>query len=131
MTMRGLTYLDQKRFGRTLLMKYASIASVMSKSAITPDFIGRMATMLPGVRPSMRFASAPTASTRLEPAWIATTEGSRSTTPWFFAYTSEFAVPRSMPISVENSDCIFLRHINDCLLLPIYVYFTANLRGGQ
>ena len=68
MTMRGLTYLDQKRFGRTLLIKYASIASVMSKSAITPDFIGRMATMLPGVRPSMRFASAPTASTRLEPA---------------------------------------------------------------
>ena len=33
----------------------------MSKSAITPSFSGRMAWMWPGVRPSMRFASAPTA----------------------------------------------------------------------
>ena len=85
-------------------MKYAIIASVMSKSAITPDFIGRMAMMLPGVRPSMRLASSPTASTRFDPAWMATTEGSRSTMPRSFAYTSELAVPRSMPMSVENSD---------------------------
>ena len=49
-------------------MKYLSIASVISKSAITPDFIGRIATILPGVRPNMRFASSPTARTRLDPA---------------------------------------------------------------
>jgi hypothetical protein len=33
------------------LMKYLSICSVIVKSAITPSFIGRMAVMLPGVRP--------------------------------------------------------------------------------
>ena len=84
MTRRGLKYLGSRRRGHTLLMKYLIIASVMSKSAMTPDFIGRMATMFPGVRPSMRLASSPTASTRLEPAWIATTEGSRSTMPRSF-----------------------------------------------
>ena len=85
----------------------------MSKSAITPDFIGRIAMMLPGVLPSIRFASSPTARTRLEPACIATTEGSRRTTPRSFAYTSEFAVPRSMPMSVEKNDFSFgMRNIS-------------------
>ena len=102
-TTRGLKYLLQKRFGQTLLMKYRNMASVMSKSAMTPLFIGRMAMMFPGVRPSMRLASSPTASTRFEPSSIATTEGSRRTMPRSFTCTSEFAVPRSMPISVEKS----------------------------
>ena len=35
------------------------------KSAMTPSFIGLMATMLPGVRPSISLASLPTASTSL------------------------------------------------------------------
>ncbi len=47
-----------------LRMKYVSICSVTSKSAMTPSFIGRMATMLPGVRPSISLASLPTASIR-------------------------------------------------------------------
>jgi len=34
---------------------------VTSKSAITPSFSGRIALIVPGVRPSMRFASRPTA----------------------------------------------------------------------
>ena len=34
-----------------------------SKSAITPSFSGRIAEIVPGVRPSMRFASTPTACT--------------------------------------------------------------------
>ena len=34
-----------------------SIFSVISKSAMTPSFIGRMAAMLPGVRPSISLAS--------------------------------------------------------------------------
>jgi hypothetical protein len=42
-------------------MKWRSICSVTSKSAITPSFNGRMAWMVPGVRPIIRFASAPTA----------------------------------------------------------------------
>ncbi len=66
-------------------MKYCSIFSVTVKSAITPSFSGRMAVMLPGVRPSMFFASVPTASIFLPPregsSRIATTDGSFRTMP--------------------------------------------------
>ena len=64
-------------------MKCCSIFSVTWKSAITPSFSGRMAVILPGVRPSMRLASMPTASMVFWPLWtrIATTEGSFSTMP--------------------------------------------------
>ena len=65
----------------TLEMKWRSIASVTSKSEITPSFKGRTATMFEGVRPSMRFASSPTASTLFVPACTATTDGSRRTIP--------------------------------------------------
>ena len=37
------------------------------ESAMTPSFMGRIAWMLPGVRPSMRFASSPTAATLVCP----------------------------------------------------------------
>src|SRR5438876_1000099 len=47
-------------------MKWRSICSVTSKSAITPSFSGRIAAIVPGVRPSMRFASTPTACTSPE-----------------------------------------------------------------
>ena len=60
-------------------MKYRSISSVTAKSAITPAFIGRIALMFIGQRPSMRFASAPTRTTSL--SLIATTDGSESTMP--------------------------------------------------
>ena len=63
------------------LMKWLSIFSAISKSAITPSFIGRMATMLPGVRPSIFLASAPMAKTLPLFFSIATTEGSLITTP--------------------------------------------------
>ena len=53
----------RKLLSCTLLMKYCSIFSQTLKSAITPSFIGRMAAILPGVRPSMRLASVPTATT--------------------------------------------------------------------
>ena len=46
-----------------LRAQYESIRSVCSKSAITPSFIGRIAMILPGVRPSISLASLPTAST--------------------------------------------------------------------
>src|SRR5207249_596435 len=83
-------------------MKWRSIASVISKSAMTPSFMGRMATIFPGVRPNIRLASSPTAKTLVVPAWIATTEGSRRTIPRSRTYTSELAVPRSIPMSLEN-----------------------------
>ena len=41
-------------------MNCFSICSVTVKSAITPSFIGRIAVMLPGVRPSICFAAMPT-----------------------------------------------------------------------
>ena len=58
--------------------------SVISKSAMTPSFRGRMATIEPGVRPSIFLASVPIASTRREPResfCTATTEGSLQTMP--------------------------------------------------
>jgi hypothetical protein len=99
MTMRGFT---RKRLPCAFSMKYLIIFSVTSKSAMTPSFIGRIATMLPGVRPSISFASLPTASTLLLILLTATIDGSRTTMPLFFAYTSVFAVPRSIARSFEN-----------------------------
>ena len=55
--------------------------SVVSKSAMTPSLSGRIATMLPGVRPIMRLASVPTARMAAVLVLIATTEGSLSTMP--------------------------------------------------
>src|SRR6266478_2863611 len=69
---------------------------------MTPSFMGLMATMLPGVRPSISFASLPTASTSPVFLLIATMEGSLTTMPLPLANTSVFAVPRSMARSDEK-----------------------------
>src|SRR5574341_873 len=76
--------------------------SVTLKSAITPFFIGLMATMLAGVRPSMSLASLPTAT--ISPLFLlrATMEGSLTTMPRLLAKTSVLAVPRSMARSDEK-----------------------------
>jgi len=58
-----------------------SIFSVTLKSAMTPSFMGLMATMLPGVRPSISLASVPTASTSPVFLLMATMEGSLTTIP--------------------------------------------------
>ncbi|MOA30962.1 hypothetical protein D3C78_1520880 [compost metagenome] len=47
--------------GCTMRMNCLSICSVTVKSAITPSFMGRMASILPGTRPSICLASWPTA----------------------------------------------------------------------
>ena len=78
--------------------------SVCSKSAMTPSFMGRMATMLPGVLPSISLASVPTASTLPVLRFIAMMEGSRTTMPLPFTYTSVMAVPRSMARSFERKE---------------------------
>jgi hypothetical protein len=80
-------------------MKCRSISSVTSKSAITPSFSGRIAEIVPGVRPSIRFASMPTAWTSPVRESTATTLGSDSTIPRPRTYTSVFAVPRSTAMS--------------------------------
>jgi len=54
---------QNERLFMTFLMKYASIASVTSKSAMTPSRNGRMALMCAGVLPSIWRAPSPTART--------------------------------------------------------------------
>src|SRR5918911_841011 len=60
-------------------------------------------SMVPGVRPSMRFAADPTATTLSVLVSIATTEGSQSTIPCPLTNTSVFAVPRSIATSRPKS----------------------------
>ena len=105
MMMRGLGFRTDR--GWTILMNCLSICSVTVKSAITPSFIGRMASMLPGTLPSMALASWPTAWIVFlpcgPPSWrIATTEGSSSTMPLSRTKIRVLAVPRSMARSVEK-----------------------------
>ena len=86
----------------TLSTKYLIICSVTSKSLMTPSRSGRTAMMLAGVRPTIRLASAPMASTRLVLASMATTDGSLMTIPRSRTWTSVLAVPRSIPMSREK-----------------------------
>ena len=55
------------------------------------------------MRPSISFASLPTASTSFVFLLIATMEGSFTTMPLPRAYTRVFAVPRSIARSLENT----------------------------
>jgi hypothetical protein len=66
---------------------------------MTPSFSGRIALIVPGVRPSIRLASMPTAWTSPDRESIATTDGSESTMPRPRTYTSVLAVPRSTAMS--------------------------------
>src|ERR1035437_2447811 len=67
-----------------------------------PCFMGLIATMLPRMRPSISFASLPTASTSPVFLLMATIEGSLTTMPLPRAYTSVLAVPRSMARTLQN-----------------------------
>src|SRR3974390_2319729 len=106
-------------------MKYVSIFSVTLKSAITPSFIGLIAPTLPGVRPSMSFASRPTATTSPLILLIATMEGSFTTIPLPCENTNVFAVPKSIARSDENK-------LNTDLRLYPFLFITASpLRRGS
>ena len=70
-----------KRLLCTRPMKWRSIASVVSKSVITPWRSGRTAEIEAGVRPIMRWASSPTACTSPVRVSIATTDGSDTRMP--------------------------------------------------
>ena len=67
---------------RACWMKWRSICWVTPTSRITPSRSGRVAVIVAGVRPSIRRASAPTATTSPVRSSTATTDGSVSTTPW-------------------------------------------------
>src|SRR5262245_38317450 len=69
---------------------------VISKSVMAPPRRGRTATMWPGVRPIMCQAWLPMASTSWVRLFRAMTVGSKRMIPRPRAYTSVFAVPRSM-----------------------------------
>src|SRR5678815_4054772 len=73
--------------------------SVTLKSAITPSFMGLIATMLPGVRPSISLASLPTASTSPVFLFSATMEGSLNTMPLPLANTSVFAKGKGIVVN--------------------------------
>ena len=77
-TMRGAA---QRRRPSAFWTKWLIIRSAASKSAITPSCMGRIALMWSGVLPTMSYASAPTASTRLVTVFMATTDGSRRMIP--------------------------------------------------
>src|SRR5947209_18635245 len=110
-------------------MKYFSIASVISKSLITPSLRGRMAVMLPGVLPSISLATRPTAwpfcNTRLVPFLTATTLGSLSTIPSPLTHTRVLQVPRSMPMSMLNMPR------NRSKITPILLHRETSILGPQ
>src|SRR5712692_4497412 len=83
-----------------------------------------MATTLPGVRPSISFASFPTATTSPLFLLMATMEGSFTTMPLVFAKTSVLAVPRSIARSEENRLKI------DRRLYP-FLFMVPSVPGGS
>src|SRR5689334_14345680 len=107
------------------------MASVISKSEMTPSRKGRMATIFAGVRPTISLASAPTARTCLVFRFTATQDGSLMTIPLPRTATSVFAVPRSMPKSSEK------RPKNWSMILGIYkfpvrfVYYSLTENASE
>src|SRR5438093_1470120 len=92
---------------------------------MTPSFIGRIAMMFPGVRPSISFASLPTASTFPVFWLIATMEGSLTTIPLPLAKTIVLAVPRSIARSLENR---LRRERGDQGIMGLLTGLTVNVR---
>ena len=114
-------------------IKLCSMAAVMSKSAMTPSFNGRTATMDPGARPMTALASCPTLRTRSSSlrGSTATTLGSRMMMPRPFMYTSVFAVPRSMPMSLVNIARILpKKRLKKSLIQLMHSSLTWGLRPG-
>src|SRR3989442_1561457 len=86
---------------------------------MTPSFIGLIATTLPGVRPSISFASRPTATTSPVFLLMATIDGSFTTMPLPLEKTSVFAVPKSIARSEENK-------LNTDLRLNPFLFMTLS-----
>src|SRR3989344_940375 len=110
-----------------LPMRYESISEVTSKSDMTPSTTGCTATMCAGVLPSISFACCPTATTCPVFWFMATMEGSLITMPRPFTYTSVFAVPRSIPMSLEKSPSTRSLHArNLCIIFRILFCETPD-----
>ena len=102
-----------KRLPWTRSMKWRSICSVTSKSAITPCRSGRTAEIDAGVRPIICWASSPTAWMAPVPVSTATTEGSDTMIPSPRRKTSVLAVPRSIAMSRPPNRGSILRRIDE------------------
>src|SRR5581483_11959496 len=109
-------------------MKWRRSCSVTSKSVMTPSLSGRMTRMSFGPMPYIFLASRPTASTRRDLRWIATTDGSFTTMPLPRTSTSVLAVPRSTPMSRESSPNRPLKGLNIGRYSPCRVP-RAGIRG--
>src|SRR5581483_1425359 len=110
-------------------MKCRRSCSVTSKSKITPSLSGRMTRMSFGPMPYIFLASRPTASTRRDLRWIATTDGSFTTMPLPRTSTSVLAVPRSMPMSRESRPNRPSRGLNIGESSPCRVARSAGAAG--
>ena len=85
---------------------------VAVKSAITPSFNGLIACISFGVLPNISFASRPVAIT--SPVFVSTdtTDGSLKIIPFPLTVTNIFAVPKSIPISLDLNDNKFIIFIS-------------------
>ncbi len=84
------------------LIRYWSIRSVTSYSAITPCCNGWTTSMDSGTRPTISFAARPHSTIFCSSMTMATTVGS-SNKIWLPSAMTVFIVPRSMPSSRENT----------------------------
>ena len=133
MTTRGRTKIE---LPSAFLIKSCNMLVVMSKSAITPSFSGRTATIEPGVLPMTSLASCPTNLTESLRTSTATTDGSRMMMPFPFMKIRVFAVPRSIPMSfVKKHKCvpplIFLVYSNFVKLLKKFCIYPADLSAAD
>ena len=98
-------------FDWTLRINSLIISSVTSKSAMTPSLRGRMVCISEFSLPTISLASVPTAMIFLVMMFLVTMVGSLRTMPSPLTYMRVFAVPRSMPMSLEkNRDRKVIQH---------------------
>ena len=112
----------------TLSNKFFNNNFVAVKSAITPSFKGFMAFISLGVLPTISFASKPVAI--IFPFFVSTdiTDGSLNTIPFPFIVTNIFAVPKSIPISLDLNDkkFIILLSFRFKIISSIYYFFQKR-----
>ena len=125
-SMRGF---EKSPFTFSLLMKCFSMASVTSKSAITPSFSGRIATIFPGVRPTIRLASSPTASTL--PLFYQVPQRKAHSEQFLFLlhgsvhlqYRGQFQYPLQTSIYILLDICFTVKYPHCALIIYIIIIY--------
>ena len=106
----------------TLSNKFFNNNFVAVKSAITPSFNGFIAFISFGVLPSISFASNPVAIIPPVFAFTEITDGSLNTIPFPFIVTNIFAVPKSIPISLDLNDKKLILFLSFHLAITIFAH---------